>query len=809
MFQLKNIHQIFAISLLLLVYRNSDAQFATKVTDYLPAPGQYTNAEYIGTPAAAGSVAGTNRGMICLGAFGGSITLYFATGIQNDPANPYGVDFTIYGNSTMTWSEPGIIQVMKDENKNGIPDDTWYEIAGSDHYWNSTLFSYEVTYANSGLNHASNIYWSDNQGKTGIIPANSFHQQPYYPKSDLFPVVAPGHFTLKGTRISGHIDLSNPGEVNSYHRAFGYADNTPVLSASEKLPDNPYSTEIEGSGGDAIDIGWAVDSNLKPVKLDEIHFVRVYTGMNALVGWLGEISTEIAGIRDVEPATVSGSRSMVVIQDLPLKIMIGQALDLNALVFESGIPEENASLIWTLNNPELAAIENTRLLSKKPGKLLIRAASRTNSSVYAEKELELFTAGKALITLQSPGLKVNDKIELSGKFTDQNGTVLTGLTPSWRIGNELIAKIIQADGKYYLKGKQTGKSWLYLEASGIKTFRDSLLVEVFPESARKRVYISVKTIEKTILPRQSVWVDQSDLTPAVDHPQKLYGLQEISFVSLAHAVASALKSNGLSSDWAFRDDAEGGSMLYLWKVPENEGGSTGYHFGYGGSRTSEAHRKTWVVMLNQQPYVSGFDKVKVNNNDEILIYHLTDNSLPWTVSQLTLGIDSVNANQQIELLVRKYACSMDNNRLISVNSSEIIANQSLGVEQKNQSTIKLTTDEYGKASFIAEKSGEYLVSSGIDAAKLVVSQITGIRISLKNKFKCIVYPNPFTESIRIDSPFPVSSIGIFNPEGKLVYTGTDSTQDISLGSLAPGLYILRFWAGNQAFQQKIIKKSGL
>ena len=111
--------------------------------------------------------------MVSLGAFGGSITLYFAQGIQNDPANPYGVDFTIYGNPTPTWSEPGIIQVMKDENHNGIPDETWYEIAGSEHFWNTTTSFYEVTYQNSGLNQASDIHWSDNLGGSGVIPENS------------------------------------------------------------------------------------------------------------------------------------------------------------------------------------------------------------------------------------------------------------------------------------------------------------------------------------------------------------------------------------------------------------------------------------------------------------------------------------------------------------------------------------------------------------------------------------------------------------------------------------------------------------
>lgn len=68
--------------------------------------------------------------MVSLGAFGGSITLQFSSGIKNDANNPYGVDFTVFGNPTPTWSEPGIIQVLKDENKNGLPDDTGKRLPG-------------------------------------------------------------------------------------------------------------------------------------------------------------------------------------------------------------------------------------------------------------------------------------------------------------------------------------------------------------------------------------------------------------------------------------------------------------------------------------------------------------------------------------------------------------------------------------------------------------------------------------------------------------------------------------------------------
>jgi hypothetical protein len=453
----------------------------------------------------------------------------------------------------------------------------------------------------------------------------------------------------------------------------------------------------------------------------------------------------------------------------------------------------------------LASISNGKLTALKPGSFTLRASSSANSDLYTEKELEIFPVEKAVITLSSKTLKVNDKLELSGKLTDQNGNTLTGINPVWKIGNQSVAEIIQADGKYFLKGKQTGKSWLFLEALDLKSIRDSVLIEVFPESEKKKVFISIKTSENTIVPRQSFWVDQFDLTSKVDRAQKSYGLAEIPFVSLAHAIAAAFKNTDLNADWAFRDDAEGDSKLYLWKIPEVDEGSVLFHFGYGGSQSSGTNRKAWIVMLNQQPVVNGFDQIKVNNNDEILIYHIADNSLPWTVTHLTSGNDSIKTNQKVEVQLKRYSCSMDLNRNIAIKSSEVIASQFVLLEAKDQSKISKTTDEWGKAIFSPEKSGDYLIKSGIDVSKVHFESITGNQASIKNQLICKIQPNPFTESIWIESSSPVTSVDIFNTEGKCVYHSNGQKAEIGLSEIHSGVYVIRILAANRIFQQKIIK----
>ncbi|MFY9150562.1 MAG: T9SS type A sorting domain-containing protein [Prolixibacteraceae bacterium] len=808
MYPVQFIRKFLIVTSLAMVAHFAQAQFITQLVDYSPAPGQYTNADFVGTPSAAASVVGKANGLVSLGDFGGSVTVYFSSGIQNDPANPYGVDFTVFGNATQTWSEPGIIQVMKDENKNGLPDDTWYEIAGSDYFWNTTTKNYEITYQNNGLSKSGNIFWTDNQGQTGFIPESSFHQQPYYPRADLFPHLPADQLTLSGTRLAGQIDLSNPGVVQSYRRAFGYADNTPVLSISEKKPDNPYTTAVEGSGGDAVDISWAVDQAGNHVTLDEIHFIRISTGMNALAGWLGEISTEIAGIRDVETASIDGIRTLLVIQDLPRKIFMGQALQVRAQVFESGILQENTTLNWSINNPELATLESGMLKVLKPGTFTLKAVVANNPLIYSEKEFEVFSAGKAEITLVQKTLKVTDKLELTGKLTDQSGAVLAGISPVWRIGDKTIAEIVSVDGKSYLLGKSSGKSWLYLEAAEVNSIRDSVLIEVFPESARKKVFVAVKTEENTIIPRHSVWVDQLDLTAKVDRHQKNYGLEDIPFVSLAHAVAAVLNDSELKDAWAFRDDAEGGSKLYLWKVPEIQDGSVLNVFGYGGSRSSESYRRTWVVMLNQEPYVSGFDRIKVNNGDEILIYHIADNSLPWEVTHLISGSDSVKINQVAEIQIKKYTCSMDDSRIVAVNSSDVLVNNLVQVEIGGESSFlnNLITDEFGKAVFTARVAADYIISSGIDASVLVAESVTGIKSVQENQLFCSVFPNPFTETIQLICVGSMESVQIFDVFGKSVFYLNNPLNKIELTNLLSGIYVIMIQSGKQVFLQKIIKK---
>lgn len=258
----------------------------TRVFEYVPAPGQFVNdlpeatiEDTAETMRQKAEKALRDGMVVSLGGFGG----YVVFGFDHTIVNREGADFVILGNAIPTWAEPGVIMVSYDANGNGLPDDEWYEIAGSEYHKPTTIKDYEITYHKNKTEPAYPILqhyirWTDNQGKTGYISKNSNHVQPYY------PLWMGSSYTLKGTYMKENLYQSSDASriwVSS-PLDWGYADNW-----------------LNNDAKAEIDIDWAVDKNGDPVKLKGIDFVRVHTGNRAEGGWLGEISTEVAGFIDL------------------------------------------------------------------------------------------------------------------------------------------------------------------------------------------------------------------------------------------------------------------------------------------------------------------------------------------------------------------------------------------------------------------------------------------------------------------------------------------------------------------------------
>lgn len=257
----------------------TSSKYISKVFDYLPAPGQFIN-EALGSPAGAQKLIGSTSSLVTLGGFGG----YVVFGFDHSVINQTGYDLAIYGNpigGTMPFSEPGIVMVSQDKNGNGLPDDEWFELAGSEYNDPATIKNYEITYTNpKGY---ANVRWTDNQGNSGTIDINNFHKHNYYPE------FAPNQesITFKGTKLKSTWGKNGSIFINSPFN-FGYTDSYSV--------GDDYATNRFNS----FDLDWAVNSGGQKVELKSIDFVKVYTGQNEKGNTLlGEISTEILGARDL------------------------------------------------------------------------------------------------------------------------------------------------------------------------------------------------------------------------------------------------------------------------------------------------------------------------------------------------------------------------------------------------------------------------------------------------------------------------------------------------------------------------------
>ena len=268
-----------------------------KVFDYTPAPGQFINELKTGgfdgtqttmeTAIAYAEERLRDENWVSLGGFGG----YIVVGFDHSIANSGDYDFGIMANSFAGSSEPGIVWVMQDENGNGLPDDTWYELAGSETGKATTIQNYAVTYYRP-TGPMMPVQWTDNLGNYGEVDyLKQFHRQDYY-----YPLwIEEDSYTLTGSCLEPrNYDASGNGSywVNVEYD-WGYADN---FSPVDRLTDEDNAEG--GVNANHFKISNAIDFECEPIHLDYIDFVKVQVGVNAKSGWLGELSTEVCGFFD-------------------------------------------------------------------------------------------------------------------------------------------------------------------------------------------------------------------------------------------------------------------------------------------------------------------------------------------------------------------------------------------------------------------------------------------------------------------------------------------------------------------------------
>ncbi len=259
----------------------------------------FTNPDVvIGGPLGFGAVTPSLQGIYSIGTPGAPqesyIIVKFNTPIRNDPLNPEGYDFIVYsnafwvgGNPSRKFVEPGLVEISKDVNNNGIPDDPWYVIPGS-----------------LELNRE-------------IFPRGIQNNSP---------------------QIAGVVESLGENEV-----IWGYADLSPTMPPYKDnylRPDNPFKVGIDfgSGGGDAFDIDWAVDVFGNPANLDEISFIRISTIPNILDPVFGYYTTEVMAVADVAPLVDSDGDS--VLDDYEIRVSGTDPLRPESTVLPLEVPVE-------------------------------------------------------------------------------------------------------------------------------------------------------------------------------------------------------------------------------------------------------------------------------------------------------------------------------------------------------------------------------------------------------------------------------------------------------------------------------------
>lgn len=290
-----------------------------KVVDYLCINSQYTNVSYGVAPET--TLAGTLKS---IGNFGGYITYYYENPITDDPLNPYGLDFYAYGNSFASGgsaAESGQVYVSEDGN-------TWYALAGSEHFEDTTITDYEVTYKKTAGGKTS---WTDNQGNSndGSKLTGKWVSPSVYYMNDL----AKGDtITLRGVvipSVQGTIQGDSTTASFAGSAKFGYVDYFRNGTIGANV--NAYTDGAESNG---FDLKWAVDEDGNPVTFENgIHYIKIQTASNIWAGGFGEKSTEVSYV-----VRTAANEEEVGTTALPGKIVI---TDNDGRTVKEIVPDDN------------------------------------------------------------------------------------------------------------------------------------------------------------------------------------------------------------------------------------------------------------------------------------------------------------------------------------------------------------------------------------------------------------------------------------------------------------------------------------
>ena len=180
--------------------------------------------------------------------------------------------YRIEGNPFGNWLEAGVVWMQEDRNGNGLPDEMWYELRGSEDdnpsQRDKITRRYAITYFKTDDHGSKNeygqlireVHWADSRGRAGMIPGGF-----------------PNRWGVTGDRVTYTCTLLRDtgniatGLYNEMANLSGYVDAIGI--------DFPVSKAMYADG--------------TPVTLSTVKFIKVQTALFHYGGIFGDVSTEI------------------------------------------------------------------------------------------------------------------------------------------------------------------------------------------------------------------------------------------------------------------------------------------------------------------------------------------------------------------------------------------------------------------------------------------------------------------------------------------------------------------------------------